>query len=229
VHDDTVDRSAERRGQATLNARWGAEAAVLAGDWLFARAARFATATGSIRVMELFARTLQTLTDGELRQLFGRRGVPDREEYEARIYAKTAALFEAATEMAAVIARLDGSTSRALADYGRHLGLAFQIVDDILDFTGDRDRLGKPVGSDLRSGVITLPAIFHLDHTGGTGDGEIEALIAAVAANERAIGSAWDAARAHLGLALEALDALPPSEARDHLKVIATNGVERDA
>jgi geranylgeranyl pyrophosphate synthase len=237
VHDDLVDGSALRRGRPTLNTRWTAGATVLAGDWLFARAARFAAAAQNVRVMDVFARTLGTLTDGELRQLFGRRGIPTLAEYEYRIYAKTAALFEAATEAGAVLAGQPEAAVAALAEYGRQLGVAFQIVDDVLDFSGDAVRLGKPVGSDLRGGTVTLPALLYFaDHpeaaadltrADGASDGAVDDLVAAIQA-----GPAMDAARAEadarVARAVMALDGLADPEARDTLARIAHYAVERD-
>ena len=164
IHDDLVDGSLVRRGAPTLNVRWSAGATVLAGDWLFARSARFATETGSMKVMEVFARTLGALTEGELRQLAGRKGIPTREEYDFRIYSKTASLFEAATECAGILLGFPAEGVSALATYGREVGNAFQVVDDLLDFTGDAERLGKSVGSDLRSGQVTLPVMLYLAH-----------------------------------------------------------------
>lgn len=237
VHDDLVDGSALRRGLPTLNTRWNAGATVLAGDWLFARAARFAAWAQNVRVMDVFARTLGTLTDGELRQLFGRRGVPSIAEYEYRIYAKTAALFEASTEAGAVLAGLGEEEIAALATFGRELGVAFQIVDDVLDFAGAEERLGKPVGSDLRSGTVTLPVLLHLAHHPAAAawvaaDGiepgpELDALVDAVRAGT-AVDAALAEAHARLDRALAALYTLPPSTGRDALVRIARYAVDRD-
>ncbi len=237
VHDDLVDGSALRRGMPTLNTRWNAGATVLAGDWLFARAARFAAAARNVRVMDVFARTLGTLTDGELRQLFGRRGIPTVAEYEYRIYAKTAALFEASTEAAAVLAGQGEAVIAALAHYGRELGIAFQIVDDVLDFAGDAQRLGKPVGGDLRGGTVTLPVLLHLaDHPGdaawltaeGVEPGErLDALVAAVCAGP-APAQALAVARERLERALAALAVLPAGPGRARLERIARYAVDRD-
>ncbi len=237
VHDDLVDSSLVRRGMPTLNTRWSAGATVLAGDWLFARAAGFAAATSNVRVMEIFSRTLGTMTAGELRQLFGRTGVPTREEYEYRIYAKTGSLFEAAAEAAGVLTVGDDAPVHALAHYGRELGMAFQIVDDILDFTGDEARLGKPVGSDLRAGTVTLPVLLHLasnpqaaswlDNRASEGE-EIERLVGSVRGNKAALDAAHRAAQTRVDGAIAAIEALPASGARDYLARIARYVVERD-
>jgi geranylgeranyl pyrophosphate synthase len=161
VHDDVVDGSLLRRGHPTLNASWGQGATVLAGDFVFARAAYFAAETDNVRVMRIFAQTLMTICEGELRQMFdlGNWDQP-KEAYFQRILGKTAALFAAATESSAVLGTADEVQIGAMRDYGYNLGMAFQIMDDILDFIGDETILGKPVGSDLRQGTITLP-VFH--------------------------------------------------------------------
>jgi geranylgeranyl pyrophosphate synthase len=241
VHDDLVDGSMLRRGLPTLNVRWSAGATVLAGDWLFARAAAFAADTEHVAVMKIFARTLGTLTNGELRQLFGRDGVPTEEEYAYRIYAKTASLFEAATEAAGALTGLPAEQVTALATYGRELGNAFQVVDDLLDYTGDPDRLGKPVGSDLRSGQVTLPVMRYLAHhpdaapwlrDGGAVESadkdEVTALAEAVSRDAVALEETRAAARGHIGRALEALDALPAVEATRGLARIARYAIARD-
>jgi geranylgeranyl pyrophosphate synthase len=238
VHDDLVDGSLVRRGMPTVNKRWGANATVLAGDWLFARAAWFAAETESVAVLKAFARTLGTLTDGELRQLFGRSGVPDRDEYDYRIYAKTASLFEAATESAGELLNESPSRIAALATFGRELGSAFQIADDILDFAGTESSLGKPVGGDLRSGQVTLPVMLHLQgHPDAAPwlngdledppDGAVDRLVAAVRADEHALNASMQAALDAKRRAVEALHVFPESEARADLARIADYAVAR--
>lgn len=174
IHDDTIDGATMRRGHQTLNATWNRSATILAGDYLFARAAALAADTSSSRVTSLFASTLLVICQGELRQmlsLFDWRG--NREGYYQRIYAKTASLFAASCEGGAVLAHAPEAQVQALREYGHDLGIAFQIVDDVLDFSGDVQHLGKPVGSDLRQGIATLP-IYHYLQSGGQ-----EALVAA--------------------------------------------------
>lgn len=238
VHDDLIDRALTRRGLPTLNRRWDAGATVLAGDWLFARAAGFVARTGNVRVVQIFARTLGSLSDGELRQLFGRRGVPTMAEYEHRIYSKTASLFECATESSAELLGLSERDKSALARFGRELGCAFQIIDDILDFTSDETTLGKPVGNDLRSGTITLPAMAYLeshpdaapwlhDYDGEPQPDDVEALIAAVRGEPSALQAARDEARRRVASAIAALRTLPPSSARDDLERLADYTLDR--
>ncbi len=165
VHDDVIDGALLRRGAPTLNAQWNRGATVLAGDFMFARAAYFSAETGSTRVIQIFSDTLGIIVNGELRQLWARRQFhQSREEYFERIEAKTASLFRAATEAAGVLADMAEEDIQHLRKYGYHLGVAFQIVDDILDFTGSQRTLGKPAGSDLLQGTLTLP-FFHYAET----------------------------------------------------------------
>ncbi|MCC6455284.1 MAG: polyprenyl synthetase family protein [Caldilineaceae bacterium] len=163
VHDDVIDGALLRRGAPTLNAQWNRGATILAGNFMFARAAYFAAETNNPRVIRIFADTLETIVNGELHQLSARHEFrQDKEGYYQRIYAKTASLFAAATEAAAVLAGLRESEVQSLRAYGHNLGMAFQIVDDILDFTGSDATLGKPAGSDLRGGTMTLPFFYFL-------------------------------------------------------------------
>ncbi len=163
VHDDLIDGSLLRRGIPTLNSQWSPGATVLTGDFLFARAAKLAADTNSIPVMSLFAKTLTVIVNGEITQMFTSRCRISREDYYQRIYAKTASLFEASTTCAALIADVDEIMLENMRQFGYEMGMAFQIVDDILDFTGEQTKLGKPVGNDLRQGLITLPALFFIE------------------------------------------------------------------
>ncbi len=163
VHDDMIDHSLLRRGSPTLNSMWNGGATVLAGDFLFARAAALAAETESVRVVSIFANTLMIICNGELKQIFSAgHGEQTREEYYERIFSKTASLFAAAAEMGGVLSGAPESEIQALREYGYNLGMAFQIVDDVLDFVGDEERMGKPVGSDLRQGIVTLPTLYFL-------------------------------------------------------------------
>jgi len=163
VHDDVIDGSLLRRGQATLNASWSQGATILAGDFVFARAAYFAAETDSVRVMKIFSQTLMTIVEGELRQLYALRNWSQpKDAYYQRIYGKTAALFAAATESAAVLGDAPEKEVELLRNYGYNVGMAFQIMDDVLDFVGDPNKVGKPVGGDLRQGTVTLPVFYYL-------------------------------------------------------------------
>lgn len=161
VHDDLIDGSLLRRGIPTLNAQWTPGATVLTGDFIFASAARLAAETNSVSVMRLFAETLAIIVNGEITQMFRSHGLASREDYYERIYAKTASMFELATGAAAMLSPVDERKVTALRKFGYEIGMAFQIVDDILDFTGDQVRVGKPVANDLRQGLITLPALYY--------------------------------------------------------------------
>lgn len=163
VHDDLIDGSLVRRGLPTLNAQWTAGATVLTGDYIFARAAHLASQVGSLPLMEQFARTLMVIVQGEITQIF--RDGPDdpRQAYYDRIYAKTASLFEMATRGAAMLGAEHEGSVESMRRFGYLLGMAFQIVDDALDFVGDEARVGKPVGNDLRQGLITLPTLCYIE------------------------------------------------------------------
>lgn len=163
VHDDLIDGALLRRGNPTLNSQWSPGATVLTGDFIFARSAKLAAETDSIELMKIFAQTLSVIVNGEITQLFTSRCSIQRENYYQRIYAKTASLFETSATTAAILSPADPQTIQAMHDYGRAIGMAFQIIDDILDFTGDQSTVGKPVGSDLRQGIVTLPTIYYVE------------------------------------------------------------------
>jgi len=164
VHDDTIDNSAVRWGRPTVNVLWGTEQAVLLGDYLFARAGQLTASTGNIRVVELLSTSLMTITSGEIAQARSSFDLEQtREHYVHRISSKTASLFILATESGAVLAGAAEESIQILREYGENLGIAFQIVDDILDFIGSEEEMGKPVGSDLNQGTLTLPSMFLLE------------------------------------------------------------------
>lgn len=167
VHDDTVDRSALRRGKPTLNSMLSSGAVILIGDYLFAQSAMLAAATNNPRVVSVFASTLGDICDGQLMEMFEAQRLDQTvAEYEQRTFGKTASLFAGAAEMGSILAGAPEPHIQQLRGYGADLGMAFQIVDDILDLTGGADQLGKPVGNDLRQGTITLPVILFLDQVG---------------------------------------------------------------
>lgn len=164
IHDDLVDGAALRRGHKTLHMIWPAGAAVLAGDYLLAWAASLIAELEHPRILKVFAETLRTMCTGEIRQIFVTKGKHKHlEDYYRNIEAKTASLFAASTEMAGILAGPRELQVAALRRFGRELGIAFQIVDDVLDFIGDEAQLGKPAGSDLRQGLITLPTLCYLE------------------------------------------------------------------
>lgn len=161
IHDDSIDRAALRRGQPTLNTQLSTGAVILIGDFLFAQSAILAAATDSTRVVSIFASSLGSICDGQLREtLDAHRLDQDRETYEHRIYGKTASLFAGAAEMGAVIGGASEEAIQQLRDFGGDIGMAFQIIDDVLDLREGTQMLGKPAGNDLRQGVVTLPTML---------------------------------------------------------------------
>jgi geranylgeranyl pyrophosphate synthase len=161
VHDDTIDLSTRRRGKPTAASIWGWGIATLAGDYLFSQSAELVSRANNVRTDRLFAQTLMALCTGELEESFCSFDLNQtRESYYKRIRNKTASLFSMATESAGIVGESPERVIKALRDYGYNLGMAFQVVDDILDFTASEDKLGKPVASDLLQGKLTLPAIL---------------------------------------------------------------------
>jgi geranylgeranyl pyrophosphate synthase len=239
VHDDLIDGALLRRGIATLNAQWSPAATVLTGDFIFAQAARLAAQTRSSEVVQLFSETLATIVSGELTQLFAGRGVANRENYEQRIYAKTASLFELAASAPAMLA---GSTAEDIARlrcFGYSLGMAFQIADDILDFTGEQATVGKPVASDLRQGLVTLPALYYLAvapddpaflallNGGSVTEKEIDRLLSSIRMSG-AIQKSVDEATRHVQNGLEILHSFPANPERQALEALAAYIVNRE-
>lgn len=161
IHDDTVDDSDIRRGKATLSSLWGRNVAVLVGDYIFAASATSVCDTGNIRVIRRFAETIMELSRGELHEMIESQSADQTmDQYLDRIYNKTASLFTTASESGAILSGAPEEIVTDLREYGYNLGLAFQIIDDILDFKGTEEEIGKPVGSDLAHGIMTLPAIL---------------------------------------------------------------------
>lgn len=162
VHDDTVDRSSLRRGRPTLNSVLSSGAVILLGDFLFAQSAMLAAATNSPRVVSIFAATLADICDGQLREMFVAHHLDQTAaEYERRIFGKTASLFAGSAEMGAIIGNAPEPEVQRLRSYGADIGMAFQIVDDILDLREGEEQLGKPAGHDLTQGTVTLPTILY--------------------------------------------------------------------
>jgi geranylgeranyl pyrophosphate synthase len=238
VHDDLIDGSLLRRGMATLNARWSPPATVLTGDFLFARAAKLAAETDHLPLMKLFSETLATIVNGELTQMFTSRGLINRDNYYKRIYAKTASLFEMTARAAAMVSPVDETIAEAMRDFGYQIGMAFQIVDDILDFNGEQAAVGKPLGSDLHNGLVTLPAIYYAE--ANAGDPDIQSLpsggwthtenMTRLVENIRKSDSSKDAmneAEKHVEHALKILSTMKPCVERDALEDLARYIVDR--
>jgi geranylgeranyl pyrophosphate synthase len=166
VHDDVIDRAATRRGRPTVNSAFHNSTTVMLGDYLFAHAADQVVRTDNMRVVRLFSETLMIMAKGEIRQdLTAYDGRQTIRDYLQRIGGKTASLFATACEGGAIVSGQPDEWAQAFRDYGYNFGMAFQIVDDILDFTGDEHEMGKPVGSDLMQGTLTLPSLLLMDRS----------------------------------------------------------------
>jgi geranylgeranyl pyrophosphate synthase len=239
VHDDLIDGALLRRGIATLNSRWTPAATVLTGDFIFARAAKLAAETNSVPVMRMFSITLATIVNGELTQLFASRGIANLEAYYQRIYAKTASMFELATAASTMLSSEDDGIVEEMRSFGYNIGMAFQIVDDVLDFTAEQATLGKPVASDLRQGLITLPALFYLD--GHPDDPEMLSILAGhFFSDERmdrlvnairssgSIQKSMDVAQEYIDCSLETLQKQPDCLERTALDELAKYIVNRN-
>ena len=239
VHDDLIDGALLRRGIPTLNANWSPDATILTGDYLFARAAGLAAKTNSVRVMGLFANTLMTIVNGEIKQKFAADGPTSHEAYFDRIYAKTASMFRLATEAAAILGDVEPEAERALGEFGRQVGIAFQIVDDVLDFVGTPDQIGKPVGSDLHQGLVTLPALYYFEqhpnhpdvkaiNNGHMRDRNVIARVVAAVREAGATEAALREARAYVARAQDALASFADPPYRRALLDSADYIVNRD-
>ena len=241
LHDDVVDESVLRRGRSTANAAFGNAAAVLVGDFLYSRAFQMMVELDNIRVMQVLAEATNTIAGGEVLQLMGSHDPDvDEERYLEVIRRKTAKLFEAAARLGAVLAGSAPAIERGLADYGMHVGTAFQLIDDVLDYSGDEATIGKSLGDDLAEGKPTLPLIYAMR----CGSGEQAALVrrairdggraefAGVHDAIRTSGAldyAGAAARREAAAAVSAIAALPPSAFKDCLLELASFSVTRQS
>lgn len=238
IHDDLIDNAQLRRGVETLNQTWSPTATVLAGDALFALAAKLIAQTENARLAYRFSETLESICVGELRQMLSRNGyLPTVEAYYDRIFAKTASLFALCAESGPILSGLDDHAMNAGRQFGKLLGEAFQVADDVLDITGTSRNLGKPVGADLHQGLITLPVILyaqaHADDKrlsavlGHEADNAtIHALVAAIRA-EKADKLAMHRARAHVDEAISLLHVYEATPYRDALEEIARFAIQR--
>jgi geranylgeranyl pyrophosphate synthase len=243
IHDDTVDRASLRRGVPTLNSMMSTGAVILVGDYLFAQSAMLAAATNSTRVVSVFASTLGDLCDGQLQEMFtAHRLDQTRQQYERRIYGKSASLFAGAAEMGAIIGRAPEKHIQSLRQYGTNLGMAFQIVDDVLDLTEQTADLGKPAAHDLRQGTVTLPTMLYaaeLDPSSTeyklldavvASDGEshdlVDELVAAIRGS-RAIPAAIATAEDYVDRAKRSAELVPDRETYDLLSRVADFALNR--
>jgi len=239
LHDDVVDESSLRRGRRTANAEFGNAASVLVGDFLYSRAFQMMVALGNLRVMQVLSDATNVIAEGEVLQLLNVNDPDtDEESYLRVIRYKTAKLFEAATQVGAILGNAPEGLETALAEFGMHLGTAFQVIDDVLDYSGDLAETGKNLGDDLAEGKPTLPLIRAMQvgnaaekalvrraiEEGGKAD-----LAAVVAAINRtgALDYARDCARREAAVATARLQALPGSAFKDSLLQLAHFSVER--
>jgi len=239
LHDDVVDNSSLRRGRDTANSVFGNEASVLVGDFLYSRAFQMMVGLGEMRIMEVMADATNVIAEGEVMQLMN-CGDPDTDEarYFEVIRCKTAKLFEAGARVAGILAGADPQTEQALASYGMDLGIAFQLVDDALDYSASSAEMGKNVGDDLAEGKPTLPLIHAMRHgapdeaalirkaieNGGLED--LEAVLGAIESTG-ALHYTARLAREHADAAVRSLDTLPESDFKDALASLARIAVER--
>ena len=239
LHDDVVDGSDQRRGRDTANHVFGNEASVLVGDYLYSRAFQMMVDLGNLRIQEVMANATNTIAEGEVLQLMNARDPDTTEErYLDVIYRKTAKLFEAGAQVAAILSDADPETEHAMVHYGRHLGTAFQLVDDSLDYRANQAELGKNLGDDLAEGKPTLPLIYALAHSSlddtarmrrAVEAGGLEDLDAITRTIESSGGLEYTArlARREADLAIAALDRLPESAYRRALRELADFAVGR--
>lgn len=239
IHDDLIDKANTRRGSATINSKWDSKSTVLAGDYVWAKAAKIAADVGNTKVLGIFADTVMVIVEGEIKQDYmGSESNPNRDEYYNRIYAKTASLFEGAVRSAAVLGNAPQRHVDALGMYGRKIGTAFQIIDDVLDFVGTQADVGKPVGNDLRQGVITLPALLYYENhpahptlhsvvvKNGHSPQELEEVIQDIR-NSPEMDTARREAQELAGEAVRELEVLPRSKYRQSLEQLADYVIQR--
>jgi geranylgeranyl pyrophosphate synthase len=238
VHDDIVDNSELRRGKPSISNAWGQDCALLLGDYLFAKAGHLVASTNNLRVIYLFAETLMTISSGELAQIgviFDEKKA--RAHYYNWISAKTACLFATSTESGAILSNASEAEITSLKEYGHYFGMAFQIVDDVLDFIGKEADLGKPTGSDLAEGAVTLPSILYAERY--PDDNLIKAIIEnhdnekVLLALEKikespVIDECLEIASDFCLKAQKTLDILPDCSAREALLKFATYILKRD-
>ncbi len=241
LHDDVVDESNVRRGKRAARMIWGNQASVLVGDFLLGQAFRMLVDVGSLPVLRILSNAAAVIAEGEVMQLAAAKNTSTTEDaYLAIIDAKTAALFSGAAESGAAIADRPAQELDALRSYGKNLGIAFQLVDDALDYSGDAMRLGKSVGDDFREGKITLPVILSYRRgtdeerafwnrtiaAGEIGDGDLEHAIHLMK-KHKAIEATLERARTYGGIARDALGVFPNSKVREAMREVITFCVNR--
>ncbi|WP_038185671.1 octaprenyl diphosphate synthase [Vibrio rhizosphaerae] len=240
LHDDVVDESDMRRGKATANATFGNAASVLVGDYIYTRSFQMMTQLGSFRVLELMSHAVNVIAEGEVQQLINCND-PDitEDNYMQVIYSKTARLFEAATQIGAILSDAGSDIEKALQDYGRYLGTAFQLIDDLMDYTSDGDEMGKNVGDDLAEGKPTIP-LLHAMRTGNpeqvqmirdaieksNGLDHLEAILE-ILEQTGSLTYTQQKAQEEADKAIQALSIIPDSEYKEALISLANLAVHR--
>ena len=238
IHDDTVDNADLRRGNASVSSRWGKQVAVLFGDCLFAASAVLVCDTGNLRVVRRFAETIMELASGEIIEFFNTfNPKQEMDRYYDRIYRKTATLFCTAAESGAVLSGATEEQVQALRDYGYNIGMAFQIVDDLLDIQGNEAEMGKPVGNDLLQGVLTLPTILLLERYPNNNpiadlfkdreDTEKVGQTLDMINNSTILADCFAIVRQYCDQANRSLEILPKCDCRDSLETLADYVRER--
>ena len=239
LHDDVVDESELRRGKDTANELWGNAASVLVGDFLYSRAFEMMVGVGSMKVMEILSHSTNTIAEGEVLQLLNCNDASTTEEqYLEVIHFKTAKLFESAAQLGAVISAQDEAIETAMAKFGMHLGTAFQLIDDVLDYSASSEDMGKNVGDDLAEGKPTLPLIYAMKHGSeeqsnmireaieNGGLDQIEAISQAIQTTG-ALDYSREIAQKEARLAIAQLDIIPDSDYKDALITLADFSIER--
>ena len=242
VHDDIIDEAKTRRGRSSTNTRWGASKCVLAGDWLYMQSFQTALAERNFHILDLLISLTQQMVEGELLQMQKLGHLINEEEYFDLIFRKTACLFKVSMQLGAELAGAGDEVEEALGEYGRNLGLAFQIVDDVLDLTSEEDTLGKPVASDLREGKATLAVIHALERGTGAERESIRTVLAdrnfsrvphstilEILRRHGSLDYAMDAARAYAEAARQSIAQLPSTEAHQALLWVPGFVVERES
>jgi len=243
LHDDVVDMSSLRRGRPTVNAQWNNPSSVLVGDFIYSRAFQILVTLGSMEIMEIIADTTNRIAEGEVLQLISKNNPnPTEQNYMQVIQNKTAILFQAAGQCGAILSNASAEEELALKRFGMHLGTAFQLIDDVLDYDGDSESLGKNVGDDLAEGKPTLPLIYALEHgtmeqaqlirdalSDETLEPERLSQVLEIVQDCGALDYARQLANAESQQAQACLDALPPSEYRDALSSMVTFSNSRNS
>ena len=239
LHDDVVDASLQRRGQQTANQRWGNEASVLVGDFLYSRAFQMLVEVDSMRIMDIMSEATNIIAEGEVQQLINCRDPNTTEaNYLMVIHNKTAKLFEAGARIGAILCNRSAAEEQAMADYGRHLGIAFQLIDDVLDYSGSADQLGKNIGDDLSEGKPTMPLLYAMANSTpdksmlirkAIENGGIENMKEIMGAIESTGAITYTTARARdeAAKAIRALAGLPASDYLEALHTLARFSTER--